>query len=131
MNPVTFTNYSSLAGNFVYVTSPTDGLFKIVTANPASYSDVYLSTKNFKGYSFIDKGRMILWGRTQDPTGLYGSWIDAQDSGVYTTVSSEAIADVAAGTLAFKAGGSRRTCFGVVITDTSSSEVLETTMMEH
>lgn len=123
MNPVTFTNYSSLAGNFVYVTSPTDGLFKIVTANPASYSDVYLSTKNFKGYSFIDKGRMILWGRTQDPTGLYGSWIDAQDSGVYTTVSSEAIADVAAGTLAFKAGGSRRTCFGVVITDTSSSEV--------
>ena len=122
-NPVTFSNYASLAGNFVYVTSPTDGLFKIVTANPASYSDVYLSTKNFKGYSFIDKGRMILWGRTQDPSGLYGSWIDAQDSGVYTTVTAEAITNVASGTLAFKAGGARRTCFGVVITDTSSGEV--------
>lgn len=123
MNPVTFSNYSSLAGNFVYVTSPTDGFFKIVTANPASYTDVYLSTKNFKGYSFIDRGRMILWGRTEDQTGLYGSWIDSQDSDVYTTVSSEALADVASGTLAFKAGGARRTCFGVEITDTSSGEV--------
>lgn len=122
-NPVTFSNYSSLAGNFVYVTSPTDGLYKIVTANPGSYSDVYLSTKNFKGYSFIDRGRMILWGRTQDQTGLYGSYIDSQDSDVYTTVSSEAIGAVESGTLAFKAGGARRTCFGVQITHTASSEV--------
>lgn len=122
-NPVTFSNYSSLAGNFVYITSPTDGFFKIVTANPGSYTDVYLSTKNFKGYSFIDRGRMILWGRTQDQTGLYGSYIDSQDSDVYTSVASEAITDVASGTLAFKAGGARRTCFGVQITDTSSGEV--------
>lgn len=119
----TFSNYSSLAGNFVYYTSPTDGLFKIVTANPGSYSDVYLSTKNLKGYSFIDKGRMILWGQPNDATGMYGSYIDGQDSTVYTSVSSEAIADVASGTLAFKAGGARRTCFAVQITDTSSGEV--------
>ena len=120
---VTFSNYSSLAGNFVFVTGPTDGLFKIVTANPGSYSDVYNSSKNFKGWTTIDKGRSLLWGRKQDQTGLYGSYIDAQDSTVYTTVSSEAITDVAAGTLAFKAGGARRTCFGVTITDTSSGEV--------
>lgn len=120
---VTFSNYASLAGNFVYITGPTDGLFKINVANPGSYADVYLSTKNFKGWSFIDKGRMVMWGVTKDPTGLYGSYIDGQDSTVYTTVSGEALANVASGTLAFKAGGARRTCFAVQITDTSSGEV--------
>lgn len=119
---VTFSNYSSLAGNFVYVTGPTDGLFKIATANPGSYADVYLSTKNFKGWSFIDKGRMILWGVTKDPTGLYGSYIDAQDSTVYTTVAAEVTAGTS-GTLAFKAGGARRTCFGVQITITAGGQV--------
>ena len=120
---VTFSNYASLAGNFVYVTGPTDGLYKIVTANPGSYSDVYLSTKNFKGYSFIDKGRMILWGRDRDKTGLYGSYIDGQDSGVYTAVASENVGTgdgtevTFADTLAFKAGGARRTCFGITVTD--------------
>lgn len=119
----TFSNYASLAGNSVYYTGPTDGCFKIMTANPGSYSDVYLSTKSFKGYSFIDKGRMIMWGVTKDPTGLYGSRIDAQNSTVYTTVAGEALLAVESGTLAFKAGGARRTCFGVTITDTSSGEV--------
>ena len=120
---ITFTNYSSLAGNFVYLGGPEDGLFKIVTANPGSYADVYSSTKNFKGYFFIDRARSIMWGTKNDSTGLYGSYIDAQDSDVYTTVASEAITDVASGTLAFKAGGATRTCFGVQITDTSSGEV--------
>lgn len=120
---VTFTNYASLAGNAVYIGSPLDGLFKIMTANPGSYADMYDSTKNFKGYNFIDKGRMIMWNTTTDSTGLYGSYIDSQDSDVYTTVSSEALAAVESGTLAFKAGGSTRTCFGVQITDTSSGEV--------
>lgn len=119
----TFANYASLAGNFVYYSSPTDGLYKIVTANPASFSDVYLSTKNFKGYMFIDKGRAIMWGLAKDPTGLYGSYIDGQNTAVYTTVTGEALVAVEAGTLAFKAGGARRTCFGVSITDTSSGEV--------
>ena len=120
---ITFTNYSSLAGNFVYLGGPEDGLFKIVTANPGSYADVYSSTKNFKGYFFIDRARSIMWGTKNDSTGLYGSYIDAQDSDVYTTVASEAITDVASGTLAFKAAGATRTCFGVQITDTSSGEV--------
>ena len=120
---VTFTNYSSLSGNYVYIGGPEDGLFKIVTANPGSYADVYNSAKNFKGYLFIDRGRAIMWNTTTDSTGLYGSYIDAQDGDVYTTVASESITDVASGTLAFKAGGATRTCFGVQITDTSSGEV--------
>jgi hypothetical protein len=122
-----FTNYQSLAGAFVYIFG-VDGIYKIATANPASYTSLYDSTKNFKGYGFIDKGRTILWGRAQDPTGLYGSWIDNQagvsgSTGVYTTITGEALADVASGTLAFKAAGATRTCFGVTITDTSSGEV--------
>lgn len=118
----TFSNYSSLSGSYTYA-SGVDGIWKIINANPASPVNVTDAAKNFKGYSIIDKGRMILWGRTENPTGLYGSYIDAQDSTVYTTVTGEALADVATGTLAFKAGGTTRSCFGVVITDTSSSEV--------
>lgn len=121
--PLTFSNYASLAGNFVFATSPDDGLFYIVTANPAQYASLYDSSKNFKGYSTIDKGRMFMWDTTTDKTGLYGSYIDKQNSTVYTAVTSEAISNVASGTLAFKAGGATRSCFGVVITDTSSGEV--------
>lgn len=117
-----FSNYQSLAGAFVYVFG-VDGLYKIATANPTSYTSLYDSTKNFKGFGIIDKARTILWGRAEDPTGLYGSYIDAQNSTVYTTVAAEALADTASGTLAFKAGGAARTCFGVTITDTSSGQV--------
>lgn len=119
---VTFSNYASLAGAFVYIFSR-DGLYKICTANPESYATLYDSAKNFKGYGFINNARSILWGREQDPTGLYGSYIDAQNSTVYTSVVAEAVVAVESGTLAFKAGGAKRTCFAVVITDTSSGEV--------
>ena len=123
---VTFTNYASLAGNFVYISSPENGLFKIVTANPGSYTNVYSAAANFKGYSFIDKGRMIMWGVENDSTGLYGSHIDGQDSGVYTTVSNESIGSSGStnytGTLAFKAGNPTATCFGVSFDD-SGTEV--------
>ena len=122
-NDVTFTNYASLSGNYVYIGGPEDGIFKIVTANPGSYADVYNAAKNFKGYFFIDKGRAIMWNTATDSSGLYGSYVDSQDSDVYTTVASEAITAVESGTLAFKAGGATRTCFAVSITDTSSGEV--------
>ncbi len=118
----TFSNYQSLAGTFVYVTGA-DGIYKIHVANPGSYTSMYDSTKNFKAKSIITTGRMLMWDLPNDKTGLYGSYIDAQDSTVYTTVSGEVIADTASGTLAFKWGGATRTCFGVTITDTSSGEV--------
>ena len=128
---MTFSNYASLAGNFVYIGSPDDGLFKIVTANPGSYADVYDSAKNFKGYFFINKGRSIMWNTATDKTGLYGSYIDAQDSDVYTAVASEAIGSTGAtnytGTLAFKAGGSTRSCFGVLFTDGTTTLTVDFT----
>lgn len=118
----TFANYQSLAGAFVYIFDPLNGIYKIATANPGSYTSLYDSSKNFKGYGLIDKGRTFLWGRPEDPTGLYGSKIDPQDSNVYTTVAGEATTSLS-GTLAFKGGGATRTCFGVTITLTGTGEV--------
>lgn len=116
-----FTNYSSLAGSFTFAIG-LDGIYKIVNANPANYISLYDAAKNFKGKAFIDKGRMILWDKPNDKTGLRGSHIDAQNGTVYTTVAGEATTSLT-GTLAFKAGGATRNCFGVTITLTGTGEV--------
>jgi len=122
----TFSNYSSLAGTFTYAFG-LDGIYKFHNANPGSHCSMYDSSKNFKGHAFIDRGRTILWNRTEDKTGLYGSWIDNQrgvsgGTGVYTSVSGEATTSDS-GTLAFKASGATRNCFGVTITVTGSGQV--------
>ncbi len=122
----TFSRYQSLAGTFVYATGA-DGIYKICTANPGDYANMYDSTKNFKGKSIITTGRMLMWDVTagtvqKDTTGLYGSYIDAQTSAVYTTVTGEATTSLT-GTLAFKAGDAKRTCFGIILTITASWEV--------
>lgn len=120
----TFANYSSLAGTFTYAFG-VDGIYKFHNANPGSYCSMYDAAKNFKGYAFIDRGRTILWNRSapsKDTTGVYGSFIDRQDSAVYTVVSGEATASLT-GTLAFKAGAATRNCFAVAITLTGTGEV--------
>ena len=119
---VTFVNYQSLAGAFVYIFDPLNDIYKIAVANPTSYTALYDATKNFKGYAFIDKGRTILWGVAKDPSGLYGSWVDGQNSTVYTTITGEVTAGTS-GTLAFKGAGATRTCFGVAITITTGGQV--------
>lgn len=121
-----FSNYQSLAGAFVYIFG-IDGIYKIAVANPGDYASLYVSGVNFKGFGFIDKARTILWGRAEDGSGLYGSYIDGQNavgggSGVYTSVSGEATTTLS-GTLAFKAGGATRTAFGLLITLTGTGEV--------
>lgn len=113
-----FTNYTSLAGIFVYV-GGLGGLFKIHVANPSSYADQYDVLKNYKAFVRIDKARARAWGMANDKTGLYLSYIDEE---TYTTVSSEAVdtgdgGTTYGGTLAFKAGGAKRTCFAIEITD--------------
>lgn len=117
----TFNNYSSLAGVFTYVNGP-DGFWKIITVNPADAIDVYDAAKNFKGKSIIDKGRMLLWDRPNDKTGVYGSWIDRRDSTVYTAVTGEAIGALGStnytNVLAFKGGGATRSCFAVTFSAT-------------
>lgn len=111
--------YTGLAGNQLFLNSPNcSGFYKVMIGNPGSSLNVYNSAKNFNGYLMIDTNRTLLWGRTADQTGLYGSYVDTQ---TYTTVSAEVLADTASGTLAFATG--TRTCFGLSITDTSSGEV--------
>lgn len=97
-----FANYSSLAGTFTFAAG-VDGIFKMHNANPGSYLAMYSLTKNFKGKILIDKGRMILWDRPEDKTGLYGSYIDVQNSTVYTAVTGEATL-ASAGRLKIKGG---------------------------
>ena len=100
-----------------------------MTANPGSVVDQFLATKNFKGYITIRQNRTMLWNRKAgtvvgsagsiDKNGVYLSYID--DSDGYTTVTAEALGDVASGTLAAVTG--RRTCFAIALTHTASAEV--------
>lgn len=115
-----FTNYTSLAGAFTYV-GGIDGIWKIVNASPLNPINMTASATNFLGKILIDRGRMLLWGRTNDTTGLYGSHIDVQNGTVYTTVTGEATG--ASGTLAFKSSNPLAHCFGVTITVTGTGEV--------
>jgi hypothetical protein len=115
----TFARYTSPAGTFVYATGA-DGIYKIHTANPSSYCSMYDSLINWKGKSIIsgtgEAARMIMWDMPNDKTALYLSYIDKADSSVYTTVTAEAVAASGSGTLAFKAGDAKRSCFGLVFT---------------
>ncbi len=117
---ISFAEYHSLAGDQLFINSPNGPYIKIMMANPTSYVVIYDSSKNYKGHILIKQNRTFLWGRNDDKTGVYGSKIDNQ---TYTTVSVENIGTgdgsekTFSDTLAFKAGGAKRTCFGIVATD--------------
>lgn len=126
-----FTNYTSLAGSFTFAMGPS-GLFKMHNANPGTYMDMYDSSKNFKGKGLIDKGRMLLWAIENDPTGIRGSYIDAQLAGTnYTTVSNESIGTgdgttkTFSFTLAFKGSNPKANCFGIQITKAGVSAAVD------
>src|ERR1035437_723966 len=118
----TFTNYSSAAGSFTFV-GGVDGLWKIINAIPTSPINMLDPNKvlNFPGKILVDKGRMLLWAYSKSPAFLYGSHKDPVDSTAYTAVTGESV--TTSGTLALKAGGTTRNCFGLIITITSGGEV--------
>jgi len=126
---VTFTDFSSLAGYKTYVSSPNMGVIKIMTANMDSYTQIYDSDDDYRGYIKALQQRIFLWGRPEDKTGLYLSYLDTGSH--YTAVSAEVI-DTGdggtdySGTLAFKAGGAKRTCFGLSITNAAGTTELFT-----
>lgn len=107
-----FSNYQSNAGASLYIFG-IDGIYKIMLANPGSYTALYDSTKNYKGYGFVIKSSTFMWGVKQNEADLHRSYIDEQ---IYTTVATEVLAASDNGVLAFKAGGPTRTSFGVVFT---------------
>lgn len=118
--------YESLAGASGYISSPNSSIYKIMPANLGSYID--LVSTSHRGKIRINNNRMILWDRRgtnkqQDKTGFYGSKLDKDSYADYTSVTAEVLdsgdgSTVSfSGTLAFKSGGSKRSCFGVTITD--------------
>lgn len=118
-----FASYFSQAGAQIFGSSPNSSMYKIMVANPGSITDLLATV--YRGYIRVKQSRLFLWNRKDtvgghDEQNPYLSWIDNRN---YTTVSAEAIVDVAAGTLAFKAGDAKRTCFGIVITVTAGGEI--------
>lgn len=86
--------YYSIAGAFLYLSSPNTGIYKIPTANPTSYVD--LQSKSHRGRIKIKNGSMYLWDRrdTQggsDRTGLYRGRIDKDELSDYTYIDQEEI----------------------------------------
>ncbi|MDP1570817.1 MAG: hypothetical protein Q8L86_12535 [Vicinamibacterales bacterium] len=121
-----FDNYNSLAGAQMFVSTPNGGVFKIMCANPGSYTD--LGETTFRGKFRIKNSRTFLWQRQdssgrKDLTGLYGSYIDKDEISDYTQIAAEVLGSgngvlvTFSGTLAFKAAGTVRTCFAITITD--------------
>lgn len=114
-----FANYQSLSGAQLFISSPNSSIYKIMVANPGSYSD--MASADHRGNIRVHKNRLFLVDRrgsnfAQDRTGFYLSWIDNQQ---YTTVSAEAVGALGGTnysyTLAYRSGQPKRTCFGVVI----------------
>jgi hypothetical protein len=118
-----FANYSSLAGTFTYAVG-VDGIYKIHTANPGSYTSMFDAAKNFKGKAIIDKGRMLMWDLYNDKTALRGSYIDGATPVAVTneTVGTgDGVTTTFTGTLAFKAGTPTATCYDIAIATNPAS----------
>jgi hypothetical protein len=117
---VSVEEYHPPAGDQIWICGPNVGPIKIMMANLADYADQYDASKNFKGRIKIKYNRTVLWARKKDKSGVYGSHIDEQN---YTDVSAENIGTgddnekTFNATLSFKAGGTKRTCFAIVVTD--------------
>jgi len=116
---MSFSGYATNAGSMMFFSSPNSGIYKVMTANPSDYTDMYYAPKNFKGHIAIHENRMHLFGRVEDKTGHYGSYVD---NAKYTTVSDEPIGSGDGSALSFSAtlafrSGTRRTCFGLSVTD--------------
>ncbi|SRR3989339_677872 len=112
--------YRSLAGAQLIMSSDTDGYYKVMVDNATAVNVNDSTQQPVKGKLRIKRGRSFMWSHS-DPATLYGSYIDDQNvSDQYTAVSAEAVGGsgaTRAGTLGFKAGGARRTCFKVSFTD--------------
>lgn len=122
---VAIDTYHSLAGAAFYLSSPRSSIYKIMMPNPDDIVD--LQSTDHRGKIKFINNRLRLWDRRdvnegRDPTGYYGSWLDKDELSDYTEVTAEALgvlgSTVYSGTLAFKGGGSKRTCMYVTIQGT-------------
>ena len=115
---ISLAEYVSQAGNQLWVNSPNcAGVFKLMVANPQNPVNQYLAGSNYQGHIKIDTARTFLWGTNKDKTGVFGSYVDAQN---YTTVTAETIGTANGLNATFAAtlaqAGGRKTVFGVSVT---------------
>jgi hypothetical protein len=119
--------YDSLAGAQLFLSSRNSSIYKIMVANPGSYTELSL-TAIFRGKIRIKQNRMFLWdqqgsSKQRDISSVYGSYIDKDELTDYSQVSAEARHSgngaqlTFTGTLAFKGVNAQRTCFFVTFTD--------------
>ena len=87
---VAFTQHTSIAGFYTYMSSPNSNLYKIHNNFPSLNKEVYSSGVNFKGYIKVLNNRMYAWNtNTGLKTILSGSHKDTQDE--YTSTTNEVI----------------------------------------
>lgn len=118
---IAFAVYTTAVGSQLFFSSPNSGLWQILTANPANAIDLYDATKNGKGFIKIKNNRIWQWQRVASKSTYYLSYIDDYLASS-TVVTAEAIGALGSktytGTLAFKAGGAKRSCYAITFTDT-------------
>ena len=110
--PMYFANSYTPAGRQVWINGE-DGLFKIYPSAPMNPINLTDPIKNFKGRIMILGSRMYLWGRNEDPTGLYYSRVDKDDN--YTFVEGEAVGSI--GGTSYSGTLAKTQVFGLLFTD--------------
>lgn len=86
---ISIEQYVSPAGNQIWINSPNIlDFYKLFVANLQNPIGHYDKLKNYKGTFKCDTNRFFLWNTKSDKTGIYMSWIDAQN---YTTALNEAL----------------------------------------
>lgn len=120
--------YQSSAGAFFYAGSKNSSMYKIPISAPASAVDQ--ESTDHRGKFRIKSSATYLWGNkdslgSENSTDLFRSWLDKDELSDYDEVTAEAIGSVPGptytGTLAFKGGGSKRTCMFVSISGSVSA----------
>ena len=86
--------YESLAGSFIYISSPNSSIYKLPCANPGSIVDQ--SSTSHRGKIKIKQNRMFLWDRKDsnggsDKTGLFGGYVDKDELSDFTEVTAESV----------------------------------------
>lgn len=123
--------YHSPAGAQLFISSPNSSIYKVMTANRESITD--LSSTNYRGKIKIRQNRTWMWDRinsvgVREETGVHLSFIDARKN---TAVTAEALGTgdgttkTFTGTLAFKAAGAKRTCYEVIVKRGGTAEFID------
>lgn len=118
---ISFMPYENLAGNFIYATSPNSSIYKFVSTNPTSSTNL-LST-NYRGTAKIGQNRMFMWNRNNSvnskfPSQLSMGVFDKQTISQYTQTTAEdtsntgdGVSKTFTGTLTYRSNNSKATTF--------------------